>query len=129
VTAKSYSSQFFALDGPLYQGRFQLALVGYQSALDPDPSWLLSCSQRAPNGFNWARYCNPAVDDAMQRALSVYDRTTRRRIYRFVQRQLIAGVPYAFLWQLSEIDVLPSGLKGYDAPVMSPYNSVAHWKW
>jgi peptide/nickel transport system substrate-binding protein len=129
VAAKGYGNQFFALDGPLYQGRFQVALVNYQSTLDPDPSWLVSCRQRAPNGFNWARYCNPVVDDALQRGLSVYDRTTRRRIYRVVQRQLIADVPYAFLWQLSEIDVLPSELKGYGAPLLSPYSSVARWRW
>lgn len=129
MTTKAYGSQFFALDGPLYRGQFQVALANYQSALDPDPSWLLSCKQRAPNGFNWARYCNPAVDDALQRGLSVYDRPARRHIYRFVQRQLIADVPYAFLWQLSEIDILPSRLKGYDAPFLSPYNSVARWRW
>ncbi len=129
VTAKAYGGQFFAPAGPLYEGQFQVALVNYQSALDPDPSWLLSCKTRAPNGFNWARYCNPAIDDALQRALSTYDRAARRRIYRFVERQLTTDVPFAFLWQLSEIDVLPSRLKGYDAPLLSPYNSIARWSW
>ena len=129
VTTKGYGNELFAADGPLYQGRFQAALLNYQSGLDPDPSWLVSCAQRAPNGFNWARYCNPAVERALQRGISLYDRTARRRIYRFVQRQLIADVPYDFLWQISEIDVLPSRLRGYDAPLLSPYNSIARWSW
>ena len=68
VTAKRYSPEkLFALDGPLTQGRFQIALIVYQSNYDPDASWLLSCGQRAPSGFNFARYCNPAVDNALQR--------------------------------------------------------------
>jgi len=37
-----------------------------------------------------------------------------------VQRQLIADVPYDFLWQMREIDVLPSDLAGYDGPLPSP---------
>ena len=67
VTTKSYSpEEFWALDGPLSQGRFQVAVASYQSDYDPDASWLLSCDRRAPGGANYARYCDPAVDRALQ---------------------------------------------------------------
>ncbi|MGA7200502.1 MAG: ABC transporter substrate-binding protein, partial [Candidatus Cybelea sp.] len=103
VTTKRYSrEEFIAQNGPLSQGRFQVALLTYQSTYDPDASWLLSCDQRAPNGFNFARYCNPAVDDALQRGVYVFDRAARRRAYSFVQRQLLTDVPYDFLCQVSE---------------------------
>ncbi len=130
VTTKRYSrEEFIAQNGPLSQGRFQVALFTYQSTYDPDASWLLSCDQRAPNGFNFARYCNPAVDRALQRAVYLFDRATRRRAYSFVQRQLLTDVPYDFLCQVSEIDVLPSNLEGYERPLLSPYNSVGRWRW
>ena len=129
VTTKSYSpEEFFALDGPLSQGRFQVALVSYQSDYDPDASWLLSCGVRAPNGNNYARYCDPAVDRALQRGVYALDRATRRRVYSFIQRRLLSDMPYDFLCQISEVDVLPLRLEGYESPLLSPYNSVARWR-
>jgi peptide/nickel transport system substrate-binding protein len=119
----------WALDGPLYHGRFQTALLTLTNSLDPDPSAFLSCNQRPPNEFNFARYCSGDVDRALQHAASIYDRAERRRIYSFVQRRLIADVPYLFLWQPSEIDVIPTALRGYQfSPGGGPYSSVAHWR-
>ncbi len=129
VMTKRYSpEEFLGRDGPLSQGRFQVALVSYQSNYDPDASWLLSCDQRAPNGGNYARYCDPEVDRALQLGIRVLARAARRRAYSFVQRQLLADVPYDFLCQLSEVDVLPLRLEGYERPLLSPYDSVAHWR-
>jgi peptide/nickel transport system substrate-binding protein len=129
LSVKAYdASDMFSLDGPLYRGRFQLALTGLSNGLDPDPSDILSCDQRAPNGFNWADYCSETIDRALQRGISVYDRAERRRIYSFIQRRLTAEVPYYFLWQTSEIDVIPSALGGYEPSLVSPYSSVANWR-
>ena len=61
--------------------------------------------------------------------LSVYDRADRRHIYSFIQRRMIADVPYDFLWQVSEIDVIPDALHGYEPSANGgPYTSVAHWR-
>jgi hypothetical protein len=66
---------------------------------------------------------------ALRRAVSVYDRADRRRIYGFNQRTLTADIPYDFLWQTSEIDVIPEALSGYEpSAVGGQYNSVAHWR-
>lgn len=128
VTRAYDRSELFALDGPLNRGRFQAALMGFGSAVDPDPSTWISCDQRAPKGTNFSRYCSEAVDRALGRATSVYDRAGRRRVYGFIQRRLLADVPYDFLWQSPEIDVIPSRLHGFEPSVVSPYNSAAHWR-
>ncbi len=129
VSTKAYArAQFVAVDGPIAQGRFQIDLYSWQSDYDPDASWMLSCSQRGPRGFNHARYCNAAVDRAFREAASSFNRATRLRDYRFVQRQLLADLPYYFLCQISEIDVIPSRLRGFDPPLLSPFNSVARWR-
>jgi peptide/nickel transport system substrate-binding protein len=109
------------------QGRYQLSLYDYHSNYDPDAAWLLACDQRSPGGFNEARYCNPAMDRAFERATSVFDRAQRRPIYRGVQQAVVRDIPYFFLAQASEIDVIPSTLAGYDRPLLSPFNSVARW--
>lgn len=130
LVPKAYGqSELYSLDGPLYRGKFQAALLGLQQSVDPDPSAYVSCDQRPPNGFNFARYCSRDVDHALRCAVSVYDRADRRRIYSFIQRRLIEAIPYDFLWQASEVDVIPAALHGYEPSAgRGPYNSVADWR-
>ncbi len=97
--------------------------------MEPDPSSYVSCRQIPPNGFNFARYCDAAVERALGRALSSYDRNERRAEYALVQRKLTGDVPYVFLWQPSEIDVIPNALQGFEPSAKSgPYASVARWR-
>ncbi|HTU82194.1 MAG TPA: ABC transporter substrate-binding protein, partial [Candidatus Acidoferrales bacterium] len=129
VDLHQYSrTQFIANDGPLIQGRYQMSLYDYQAAVDPDASWMLACDQRAPHGFNVARYCNPAVDALLQRGAGSFDRTTRRAVYARVQRIVASDLPYAFICQISEVDVIPNDLRGYGHPLLSPFTSVASWR-
>ncbi|HLI95154.1 MAG TPA: peptide ABC transporter substrate-binding protein [Candidatus Baltobacteraceae bacterium] len=118
---------FIAQDGPVMQGHYQISLYDYHSNYDPDAAWLLACAQRAPAGFNDARYCNPAVDRALQKASTVYGRSARSSLYRDVQTRLIGDLPYFFLCQGTEIDVIPSALQHFERPLLSPFNSVARW--
>lgn len=128
VTLKRYTREvYLANDGPVLQGRFQMQLYDYHSNYDPDASWLLGCDQRSPTGFNVARYCNTAVDASLARASAVFDRSARRAAYASVQRRISDDLPYFFLAQASEIDVIPSRLVHYEQPLLSPFNSVANW--
>ena len=130
VIRQRYSRQtFFSLTGPLYSERYQVALYYFQSNWDPDVSWEFGCNQRPPNGFNTPYYCNRAVDRALAHAVTVFDREARLRDYSFVQRQVLKDLPYYFLCQLSEIDIIPLRLRGYERPLLSPFNSVAHWRY
>ncbi len=119
---------YVANDGPLMQGHYQISLYDYHSNYDPDAAWLIACDQRSPGGFNMARYCNPAVDSALLNATYVFDRAHRRLLYRHIQDALVRDMPYFFLAQAREIDVIPTALQGYDRPLLSPFNSVARWR-
>jgi peptide/nickel transport system substrate-binding protein len=122
-------NQFVATQGPWMQGRYQLALYDYQGSYDPDASWLLACDQRSPRGFGLARYCNPEVDRLLQKAGASYDRASRAAAYGEVQRIIARDLPYDFICQISEVDVIPSDLGGYVPPLLSPFNFVAGWHW
>ncbi len=129
VTRQRFSRQtFFSLTGPLYSERYQVALYYFQSTWDPDVSWEFGCNQRPPNGYNTSYYCNRSVDRALAHAVSVFDRRSRLRDYSFVQRQVLKDLPYYFLCQLSEIDVIPRRLRGNQRPLLSPFNWVACWR-
>lgn len=129
VSIKAYAyEKIFANDGPLAEGRYQVALASLIANYDAAAGWVIACSQVAPKGFNQARYCNPAVDRALDEASSSFDRATQLREYSFVQRQLLADLPIYALCQTAEIDVIPTGLKGFEPSVIGdPYISVVRW--
>ncbi|MBV8344962.1 MAG: peptide ABC transporter substrate-binding protein [Candidatus Eremiobacteraeota bacterium] len=128
VVRKRYSVQeFFLTGGPIKSGHFQVGLAQFQDAGDPDASWMLACDQQPPGGFNDAFYCNRDVDGALARARTEFDRASRKKEYAFVQRQLLKDLPYYIIAQVSEIDVIPTWLQGYERPLLSPFVSVARW--
>lgn len=128
VTLKRYSRQIYMLgNGPIMQGRYQMQIYDYHSDYDPDASWLLACDQQSPHGFNVARYCSDFVDAALRKAARVFGRSERRAEYARVQQRIARDVPYLFLAQGSEIDVVPSRLRGYGRPLLAPFASVADW--
>ncbi len=129
VSLKRYTREvYMANDGPIMQGRFQLQLYDYHSDYDPDAAWLLACDQRSPNGFNDARYCNPAVDRELERAAASFDRAERMRSYRTVQRVIARDLPYFFICQGSEIDVVPDQMQHFEPPLLSPFRSAQDWR-
>jgi peptide/nickel transport system substrate-binding protein len=130
MTLRQYArTQYLETGGPFLGGRYQVSLYDYQAAYDPDASWLLACDQRAPHGFNVAAYCNPAVDALLQRAASSFDRKVRIAAYRSVQRQIASDLPYDFICQISEVDVVPSKLGGFAPPLLTPFGTAAAWYW
>ncbi len=129
VTLRRYAREIYmSNDGPINQGRYQMQLYDYHSNYDPDAAWLLACDQRSPNGFNDARYCNQAVDEALRRASTVFERPARRALYAGIQERISSDLPYFFLCQAAEIDVIPAGLTHYAQPLLSPFISVADWR-
>lgn len=115
--------------GPLYGGDFQASIFGEESQADPDARWILGCSQAAPHGFNFMRYCNPQVDALFERAAATQDIAYRKRAYALVQRRLLEDVPIDFLYQVVEVDAVPDDLRGYASSMYtSPYTFVNQWR-
>ena len=123
-------SQFYALasdGGTLASGRFDLALIAYSTNVDPDQTWLFACRERAPNGYNWSRYCNPEADALLARASLAVDRSQRVALIRRLQRVVARDVPLLPLWQAREIDVTPAWLGGFVPNGDLSFASAAHW--
>jgi peptide/nickel transport system substrate-binding protein len=123
-------TQFYALandGGPLANGRFDLALIQYSTDSDPDQTWLLSCRERAPRGFNWSRYCSPEADRLLAASSLAFDRARRVAILQQLQRLVATDVPFFPLWQSREIDVMPKTLRGFVPNGALPYASARDW--
>jgi peptide/nickel transport system substrate-binding protein len=116
-----------SLAGPLYSGKFQLALL-YGGFPDPDVSHVYGCASVAPNGYNFARYCNPALDAELRAATSTFDLGARFKAYSVVQRILARDVPSIIMWQDQEIDIVPSRLRGFAPSIISPFFRADRWE-
>jgi peptide/nickel transport system substrate-binding protein len=130
LTLRGYDrTQFLSYDGPFLGGHYQVSLYDYQATYDPDATWLLGCSERSPNGFDVARYCNAEVDALLQRGAESYDRAQRITAYAQIQKRIAQDLPYDFLCQISEVDIVPDDLGGFAPPLLSPFNSASSWYW
>jgi peptide/nickel transport system substrate-binding protein len=113
--------------GILADGKFDAGLQTWYAGSDPDDSTQLTCDQAAPKGFNWARYCNPAMDAAQRTALGHYDRATRKRAYATVEELLARDAPFVYLWWPRQIEAVNTDLKSFRPNgIVENWNA---WEW
>ena len=129
LTIKSYPYKgVFAFDGPIVNGRFDLAVFANTLEYDPDSTSTLTCSQFAPKGENEARYCDPAIDALERAGLATDDPRERAAIYRTIGRRVHAAVPYIPLFRQRRVSVFNDDLRGYaPAPVAAPWWNAYTW--
>lgn len=119
--------EYVAPDGPLYAGRFQVALFPFVNGVDPDVRDQFGCNRLPPHGFNKPRYCNPQLDTIMRSAVVPYDRATRSLRYHEIERILARDLPMAALYQAVSINTFPAALQNEHAAVTTPFWNVANW--
>ncbi|HET9031151.1 MAG TPA: peptide ABC transporter substrate-binding protein [Candidatus Aquilonibacter sp.] len=119
---------YVAPDGPLYGGRYQLALFPFIAGFDPDVSDQFGCRRMPPAGFNKTRYCNHELDRLMARATLPYARDARTALYKPVQAILAADLPMAALYQAVSTNTFPAELRNERASVTTPFWNVADWR-
>ena len=113
--------------GIMQGGKFDLALSGWIAGIDPDDSTQLTCSNVAPNGVNYSRYCSAAMDAAQQVALTHYDRPTRKKAYFQIQELLHKDNPVIYLWWERFMEPVNVDFKGFDPnPAIETWNA---WQW
>ncbi len=132
VTLKAYDVNTFIAPpeegGPIYAGRFQMALYPFENGNDPDPTDQFACSRVPPNGYNKSRFCEPALDALMATALRTYDAAQRRALYIRVQRILARQLPIEIIFQTREIDAFDERLHGESVSPNGPFWNVWAWR-
>jgi len=129
LTIKTYPYKgIFAYDGPIVNGRFDLAVFANTLEYDPDSTSTLTCGQFAPKGENESRYCDPALDALERAGLASDDPRERAAIYRAIGRRVHENVPYIPLFRQRRVSVFNDDLHGYDpAPVAAPWWNAYAW--
>jgi peptide/nickel transport system substrate-binding protein len=131
---KSYQYNLLFLpaqEGGIYpSGRFDLALYGWQPGEDPDHSYLFRCDTRPPNGENFGRICDPAIDRAAATELAATNRAAEAEADRAMLRELDAKSDLLFLGFDREMLFARRDLDGVSPSVLGRhYWNVETWSW
>jgi peptide/nickel transport system substrate-binding protein len=132
VTIKQFDVMQFgapaAMGGPVYGGKFDIALYSFVNGDDPDTTDQFGCANIPPNGYNKSRICDPRIDVLLAAGRRTYDRSARKAIYARLEALLYAQLPLVFIYQRRELDVFPALLRGPDGSVDSVFWDVGRWR-
>jgi peptide/nickel transport system substrate-binding protein len=132
VTIRQFAVMQFgapaAMGGPVYGGKFDMALYSFVNGDDPDTTDQFGCANIPPNGYNKSRICDPRIDALLAAGRRTYDTAARRAIYARLQASLYAELPMVFIYQRRELDVFPALLRGPAGSVDSVFWDVARWR-
>jgi peptide/nickel transport system substrate-binding protein len=129
LTIKPYPYKgIFAFDGPIVNGRFDLAVFANTLPYDPDSTSTLACANFAPKGENESRTCDPAIDALERAGLATDDPRKRAAIYRAIGRRVHDTVPFIPLFRQRRVSVFNDDLRGYEpGPVAAPWWNAYAW--
>jgi len=112
VGLKSYEWGTFY--GDLKKGHFQLALLRWVGAFDPDIYRLAFHSLEVPPyGRNRGFYKNKKLDALVTAGRREFDVQERKKIYRQVQQIVSKDLPVIPLWHNQQIAVVKKDIEGY----------------
>ncbi len=133
VTLKEFNiTQFVAPaneNGPVYGGKFQMALYSFENGDDPDTTDQFACANVPPGGYNKSRFCDAKADALLARGLSTYDRNERKVIYSQLERELFERMPIALLYRRAQVNTFPDRLEGQTTSLSGAFWNVAAWRW
>jgi peptide/nickel transport system substrate-binding protein len=131
VTLKQFDiTQFVAPaseNGPVYGGKFQMALYSFENGDDPDTTDQFACANVPPHGYNKSRLCDPRVDAGLKRGLETYDRAKRAAAYRSLQAVLYHELPIALIYRRSQVNAFSNRLRGQTTSLSGAFWNVGHW--
>jgi peptide/nickel transport system substrate-binding protein len=115
------------LGGPVYGGRFGMALYPFVNGDDPDTTDQFSCARVPPNGYNKSRICDPQLDALLKRARQTYDYALRKQLYSQVETRLYRALPIALLYQRRQVSAFTTRLSGQTTSLSGAFWNVGSW--
>jgi peptide/nickel transport system substrate-binding protein len=131
VTLKAYNvAQLVAPvseGGPVYGGKFQMALYSFVNGDDPDTTDQFACANVPPRGYNKSRICDPRLDALLKRGQQTYDIAQRKAIYAQLEALLYDDLPIMLLYQRPELDVFTDRLQHQTTSLSTAWWNVGAW--
>lgn len=105
-------------------GDFDVVLLGWSLALDPDQYSIWHSSQQEPGQFNFIGYNNPQVDKLLEQGRLELDPDKRMKIYHEFARILLEDSPVVYLYAGYGLPAIHKRVKGIDNP--APPAGIGH---
>jgi peptide/nickel transport system substrate-binding protein len=113
--------------GPVYGGKFQMALYSFVNGDDPDTTDQFACANVPPRGYNKSRICDPRLDVLLARGQQTYDLAQRKAIYSQLEALLYADLPIMLLYQRPELDIFTDRLQHQTTSLSTAFWNVGAW--
>jgi len=123
VTVEIKSLEWASYVKQLRQGTMMLSLLGwYPDYLDPD-NFLTPFLHCKANKWTGTGYCNPQVDELLDKAVVLEDKSERAKLYEKVQEILAEDAPFIPLLQGKLYIVVQKNVEGVKIgpPMLMPY--------
>ncbi|MBC5829360.1 MAG: peptide ABC transporter substrate-binding protein [Candidatus Eremiobacteraeota bacterium] len=114
--------------GPVYGGKFQMALYPFNPGDDPDTTDQFSCSNVPPRGYNKSRICDPRIDALLKAGNSTFEKSKRQRAYDGLQRLLQEQLPLVLLYQGRQVNAFTERLKGQTTSLNGAFWNAGAWR-
>jgi peptide/nickel transport system substrate-binding protein len=129
VAIRNYpGSYLFAMDGPLYTGKYDLEWSIETNGPDPDNSGDWNGAFIPPNGANTSWLNDPIVNATSSAAASTFDLAARKRLYQLQSERLRQVVPAVFFSWRMNYTAMNKDLKNY-VPAAFIGDSWNAWEW
>lgn len=106
-------------------------IVEFENALnyDADDSYLFSCNQMPPNGFNIAFYCNKNLNSLYTQELSTADAATRQHVFKQIHTLYLTEFPFIVLYAPLDLALAKKGVHNYLPAPQGALETINVWEW
>jgi peptide/nickel transport system substrate-binding protein len=95
------------------QGNFDVFMLGWLGNLDPDDFYY--AQHRTDANFNFQKYSNAEVDQALDAARAETDEDARKELYDKAVKQIVDDASYVYLYNPQVVQAWSPDVKGYEA--------------
>jgi peptide/nickel transport system substrate-binding protein len=113
--------------GPVYGGKFEMALYPFVNGDDPDTTDQFSCATVPPRGYNKSRICDPRIDALLAQGQRTYDLAQRKAIYVRLESLLHEEMPIVLLYQRPEVDTFTTRLRNQTTSLSTAWWNAGAW--
>jgi peptide/nickel transport system substrate-binding protein len=129
VIIRNYpGSYLFAMNGPLYTGKYDLEWSIETNGPDPDNSGSWNAAFIPPRGANTSWLDDPIVNATSAAAAATFDTAMRKRLYQREEERIRAVVPAIFFSWRMNYTAMNSDLKNY-VPAAFIGDTWNAWAW
>jgi peptide/nickel transport system substrate-binding protein len=120
-------------DGPQAQGLYDIAEYSTTGSFpDPDASSNWLCDQISsadnPDGANWQGYCDPEMDDLLNKQATTLDIDARIDLYKQIQQKMYDEAIYIGMWKDPDLWSVNSRLQNVKLSGATPFWNAYEWE-